>query len=161
MDEGDLAYEAVTNAIEAGARYIRLSIRKEDGRWYYLVEDDGAGPGSGMDVFAPGFSTKGSGRGRGLSLLKERHPDASLDRRGGLTRLSWTAPEGPVDVSAMAMLFSKAWTVGAGLVIEVAFDGGAFSWCVDDFTHLGALDEGMNMAAMRKLIQSTLSFEKE
>lgn len=161
MDEGDLAYEAVTNAIEAGAKHISLSVREDDGLWHYLVQDDGPGPEGGIDAFAPGSSTKGRGRGRGLSFLKEKHPDARLDRHGGWTQLSWTAAEGPLDAPTMAMLFSKAWVSAAGLVIGLVFDGRALSWCVEDFTHLGALDEGLNMAAMRKQIQSTLSFEKE
>ena len=59
-------------APEAGAT-IRLDVRVEGSTGWLVVADDGPGiePGELDRIFAPGYSTKASGRGLGLAIVRE------------------------------------------------------------------------------------------
>ncbi len=69
----------IENSIEAlnqtprTPKSILVSIREEARRLFICVEDTGAGmyPGTVRYIFQQGFSTKASGRGSGLALVKE------------------------------------------------------------------------------------------
>ena len=79
-DTAALILEAVMNSIEAGASSISVRIAVENGSVSVITEDDGNAPMS-SDPFREGSSTKGEGRGRGLSIIKEK-----TDGRCRLTR---------------------------------------------------------------------------
>lgn len=62
----------VRNAIEAGAKHITVGVKREDTRLIVSVEDDG--PGISEDIkekiFQPFFTTKKSGTGLGLTIVR-------------------------------------------------------------------------------------------
>lgn len=78
---GDLLLEAVINSDEAGCNRVELSLKEKDGIIEVSISDNGSLI-CNDDFFAEGFSSKGDGRGRGLSLIKSLDRDARLYRDG-------------------------------------------------------------------------------
>ena len=115
-DAAALMLEAAVNSIEAGAGAISVSVSVRDGMADIRVEDDGAYTLSG-DPFLDGSTTKGEGRGRGLSIIKEKTDGrCRLTRGEKKTVLCFTAEDdGSMDdlFSALLPLFNldKAMTV--------------------------------------------------
>ena len=115
-DTAALILEAVMNSIEAGASSISVRIAIENGSVSVITEDDGNAPMS-SDPFREGSSTKGEGRGRGLSIIKEKTDGrCRLTRGENKTVLCFTAEDdGSMDdlFSALLPLFNldKAMTV--------------------------------------------------
>ncbi len=87
MDILDLVREAVENSVEAGASFIEVSVSMADGGGSVAVSDDGVLSVDG-DPFERGCTTKGIGRGDGLSLIREATSGrCSLERWNGRTVL--------------------------------------------------------------------------
>ncbi len=83
----DLVLEAVENSTEAGAGMIKALAEEEDGIWMIEILDDGEWVLEG-DPFPEGATTKGKGRGRGLSIIREASRGrCSLTRGEGYTQL--------------------------------------------------------------------------
>jgi len=90
MNLTDLVYEGVRNSLEAGASRVFVNWRVEKERIYVEVADDGRGDFP-PDCFQKGVSDKGEKRGRGLYLIKSADPNARLERKGGVTLLTFSA----------------------------------------------------------------------
>ena len=89
-DTADLVIEAVMNSIEAGAGNILVTIHIDEGMVNTRVEDDGLYTLIG-DPFGEGVTTKGEGRGRGLSIIKEKTDGrCRLTRGDGMTVLEFS-----------------------------------------------------------------------
>ena len=83
----DLILEAVENSTEAGAGSITALAEEENGVWKIEILDDGEWTLEG-NPFAEGSTTKGKGRGRGLSIIREASRGrCSLTRGEGYTQL--------------------------------------------------------------------------
>ena len=67
-DTASLVLESVMNSLEAGASDVSVRIEIRDGRISVRTEDNGNAPMS-SDPFRQGSSTKGEGRGCGLSII--------------------------------------------------------------------------------------------
>ena len=101
----DLVLEAVENSTEAGAGIIKALAEDEGGIWMIEILDDGEWVIEG-DPFPEGATTKGKGRGRGLSIIWEASRGrCSLTRGEGYTRLCFEADDdGSMDDSFHALL---------------------------------------------------------
>lgn len=89
----DLILEAVENSTEAGAGSITALAEEENGVWKIEILDDGEWTLEG-NPFAEGSTTKGKGRGRGLSIIEKTSCGrCSLTRGKGLTRLRFIAED--------------------------------------------------------------------
>ena len=82
----DNAREAMTDSPE---KRLTVSLREDVRFWHFSVENTGAPIPDSIkrDIFTPGFSTKGEGRGTGLHIVK-----TILSEYGGSITIS-TAPE--------------------------------------------------------------------
>lgn len=80
----------VRNAVEAGARHVRLEVAVEGEDLVVRVADDGPGlePGQADRAFEPFFTTKAQGTGLGLAISRQELEDV-----GGALRLD-SAPGG-------------------------------------------------------------------
>lgn len=152
MEALDFLYEAVKNSIEAKADSICVSLDQAEGRLHVTVVDDGQLSVT-SDPFAPGYSTKGKGRGRGLSLLKSFDEGASLARENGKTILSFCLDaDGPLKAEeTLPLLFSLCWENGVKLGITL---GDRFFSTEKFALELGALNEGSAIARMKREITS-------
>lgn len=105
----DFLFEAVRNSVEAGASAVHITWkREEDGIVRVRVLDNGSFLPEG-DLFEKGMSTHGDGRGMGLFLLKEASPDASIERKGGNTVLSFSmADDTEALVTVLPFIFPLA-----------------------------------------------------
>lgn len=90
MDSAGLVLEGVKNSKEAGASFVDINIEFLDGYIAVIISDDGNG-NIPEDPFDAGVSTKGKGRGLGLSNIKCIDKDATLTREGEITVLSFKA----------------------------------------------------------------------
>jgi signal transduction histidine kinase len=101
----------IKNALEAldGRGAIELRVRRDgaDGGLLLEVADNGPGmdPGTLERAGHPGFTTKSSGSGLGLTLVQrivEQHGGrfALASNPGGGTRATFTLPEAPPDAAA-------------------------------------------------------------
>lgn len=90
MDSAGLVLEGVKNSKEAGASFVDINIEFLDGYIAVTISDDGNG-NIPEDPFDAGVSTKGKGRGLGLSNIKCIDKDATLTREGEITMLSFKA----------------------------------------------------------------------
>jgi signal transduction histidine kinase len=93
-----ITQEAMNNiAKHSGADRVRLLLRKVDGRMELLLEDNGRG----FDPLET-FSADGTGRGLGLSSMRERvelsggsFSIESAQGKGTIIRASWPLPQIP------------------------------------------------------------------
>lgn len=108
-----IAGNLIDNAVEAAVAAregpsVQVHVREEAGRWVFSVHNNGSyiEPALREKVFEAGFSTKGSGEGRGLGLAVVRR---LLGEHGGSIHLTSDAQEGtrftvffPVDAPSVA-----------------------------------------------------------
>lgn len=150
MDEGDFLYEAVKNSVEAGASSVVVTVYRGPRGARLRVADDGPGPAEGLDPFLKGSSTKGPGRGEGLSLLKEAHPEAVMNAADGRTVLEWDSPGCGPELGKCAPYFLQLCRAnGVGARVEVKGDGAAASVSLEE---LGDLATGLGLAEARRLL---------
>ena len=78
------AFDALRSAPENAQKEVTVSIREGEHGMLLSVDDSGAGMAAPQldRIFERGFSTKGEGRGTGLSLVKE-----TVDAFGGTIRV--------------------------------------------------------------------------
>lgn len=127
MEVFELILEAVENSVEAGASHIDVTVDGEDGRNRVSITDDGCAalPDAPFDA---GCTTKGAGRGQGLSkICNESGGCCSISRLEGRTRLEFLAGEDkrvgdlsssllpiflfPVDISLTINIAGKGFTL--------------------------------------------------
>ena len=122
MDNADLLVEAVRNSLEAGAEDIAIRIDRHCGMVDVVVSDNSS-KAIPDDVFSPGVSTKGAGRGRGLFLVKEASGGrCGLEKKDGKSVLHFSVGlDGSFkDLSATIPVLFNAFP---HLLIEVIQDG--------------------------------------
>lgn len=68
---GNLLENAIEASLDSSVKNIQLAIYEDDYQIEIEVTDQGSPIDSTVDIFIKGYSTKGTGRGEGLSLVKE------------------------------------------------------------------------------------------
>ena len=92
-DTAALLLEAIVNSVEAGADVIDAFVDISGGTIHVRVEDDGTYTAL-SDPFQAGKTSKGEGRGRGLSIIKDRSKGrCRLTRGEGITVLEFVADD--------------------------------------------------------------------
>lgn len=146
MDAGDALYEAVRNSLEAGARHISLTADVHASGVSLCVEDDGEWDACG-DPFTEGYSTRGRGRGMGLSIVRSLDRDSCIRRLDGRTVLTFRCKDRDGLGQTLALLFSLCWSCGTALDVSI----GEWKCSAEDFAgRLGALDRAEAIWKMRR-----------
>ncbi len=151
MDVEDFLFEGVKNGIEAGCTRIILTYREENDEVQVNVLDDGKYE-SGCDVFAPGCSSKGDNRGRGLSLLKNVCADAVLEKKGGYTCLSYSYPlKLKTKLSnVVPFLFSMCFASSVSLSVNIFKNGMSYVYRSEEMADKGPLDRSSSITRMKR-----------
>lgn len=153
MHEGvDFLYEAVINSFEAQARQVFVEYTDSDDVVNVTVTDDGILT-EDISWFGKGVSSKGSHRGQGLSLLKEKADgNAWLFREGNYTKLHYQMKKNGsygTLYSILPLLFQR---VGGNQRLEFKFIRGEEVKVLDS-SDFEAPEEIQTLIKIRKIIQ--------
>ena len=151
-DTASLVLESVMNSLEAGASDVSVRIEIRDGRISVRTEDNGNAPMS-SDPFRQGSSTKGEGRGCGLSIIYRKSDGrCRLTRGANQTRLSFTAEDdGSLDDLQSALL--PIFNLDKAITVSIIRSSGEISISASELEKRGAVpDCARGISAFRAYI---------